>query len=451
MSHTLTHGTAAQGTGSDRCVLVVAAPARAEAIVRVVQQGVAAAQTHVVNDYLLALGHVAHDPPAVLIGSLDAMEDPIESTVSAFRGIAPHMRLVAVTEAEHQPQAQRAVEAGFDAYLLEPIDAGELAKALERLSDGACSAGGPTAPSAAAVLHDELGVRGDAPVAAANGDLGDVDLVRQLIGDHHKLSELAVQLVADKSGIEGVDLTDAANGVPAGHASVPIQIDDRTIGHLHAPPPATEPNLEPWARWLAEWLGLQRYVGRLTDMALRDELTGVWNRRYFNRFLTRMLRLAAHQRFRVTLLVFDIDDFKVYNDHYGHAAGDDILREAARLMQSVVRDHDVVARIGGDEFAVIFWDADAPRQPNSEHPMTVRTAAKRFQRAICSHRFPKLFDEAPGTLTISGGLAGFPWDGRTPDELLAKADQMALQSKREGKNAITFGPGAMRVCDADGA
>jgi diguanylate cyclase (GGDEF)-like protein len=158
------------------------------------------------------------------------------------------------------------------------------------------------------------------------------------------------------------------------------------------------------------------------------------------------LRQAASQRFAVTVMVFDIDDFKRYNDHYGHAAGDDILRETARLMTSVIRARDVVARIGGDEFAVIFWDHDAPRRPPSHHPADVRDAAERFRGAICAHKFPTLSEEAPGTLTISGGLASFPWDGRTPEELVNRADAMTLQSKRQGKNVLTFGPGAVEAC-----
>ena len=141
-------------------------------------------------------------------------------------------------------------------------------------------------------------------------------------------------------------------------------------------------------------------------------------------------------------MVFDIDDFKQYNDKYGHAAGDEILIHTAQLMKSVMRPHDVIARIGGDEFAVIFWDAQGPRRPNSQHPTEVRHIAQRFQQAIVTHQFDKLRDEAPGTLTISGGIAGYPWDGSTAPELLDKADQIALQSKRQGKNALIFGPGA---------
>src|SRR5690606_24026177 len=264
--------------------------------------------------------------------------------------------------------------------------------------------------------------------APSNGPLGDVDLVDQLIRDPAHLPEVAVRLIAQQSRIADIAWSRTLEPVPAGHARAAVTMAGRTFGYLHAPE-ADPAELVRWANWLAHWLALQNHIVDLWQMALKDELTGVWNRRYFNRFLTNILQRAAQERFRVTVLVFDIDDFKIYNDRYGHGAGDEILRETARLMQSVVRDHDVVARIGGDEFAVIFWDAEAPRQPNSQHPVNVRMATERFQRALCTHKFPKLLEEAHGTLTISAGLAGFPWDGRTPEELIAKADEMAMQSK----------------------
>ncbi len=140
-------------------------------------------------------------------------------------------------------------------------------------------------------------------------------------------------------------------------------------------------------------------------------------------------------------MLFDIDNFKLYNDRYSHAAGDEILRESARLMMSVVREHDVVARIGGDEFAVIFWDPAGPRQHGSHHPQDVVAIANRFQQQVCELKFPKLASHEHATLTISGGLATYPYDGTTPDDLLNKADLMALESKRKGKNALTFGRG----------
>ena len=76
-----------------------------------------------------------------------------------------------------------------------------------------------------------------------------------------------------------------------------------------------------------------------------------------------------------------------------------------------------------------------------EPPETVEEIASRFQDQICQMKFPKLGLDAPGTLSISGGLATFPWDGTRPETLLRHADQLALASKRRGKNVITIGPG----------
>lgn len=207
---------------------------------------------------------------------------------------------------------------------------------------------------------------------------------------------------------------------------------------------ATTSQLDPHARWLAGWLRLRDQQGQLRHAAFTDPLTGAWNRRYFDRFLATAIDQAKGARRPVTVLLFDIDNFKSYNDRYGHDAGDEILKEAVRLIRSVIRPTDRVCRVGGDEFAVIFNEPEGPRQEGSRHPATVFQLAQRFQQQILQHRFPKLGDCAPGTLTISGGLATFPWDGATPEELLIRADQLSLESKRQGKNAITLGPGAMR-------
>src|SRR5205823_1003498 len=112
---------------------------------------------------------------------------------------------------------------------------------------------------------------------------------------------------------------------------------------------------------------------------------------------------------------------------------------------------DRVCRIGGDEFVVLFHDPEGPRVPPPPGPVphtpqSIASIAARFQKQICEHNFPKLADQAPGTLTISGGLETFPWDGNTVQELLDRADALALRSKAGGKNVITLGPGAERVC-----
>ncbi len=179
-----------------------------------------------------------------------------------------------------------------------------------------------------------------------------------------------------------------------------------------------------------------RRTEALHRLAITDHLTGAYNRRYFYHFADQMLERAGPERFRVTLLLYDIDDFKRYNDTYGHAAGDEILRDTVALMKQTTRQHDIVARIGGDEFAVLFWDAEPPRRPDSQHPETAHVLAERFIETLGQHEFESLGPEAKGVLTISGGLATFPWDGKTCRELLRHADTALRQAKTTGKNAI---------------
>ena len=105
-------------------------------------------------------------------------------------------------------------------------------------------------------------------------------------------------------------------------------------------------------------------------------------------------------------------------------------------MTRITREHDVVARIGGDEFAVLFWDEEPPRRPDSRHPDTARQLADRFVAAITRHHFGSLGPEAQGVLTISGGLATFPWDGADCRDLLRHADMALRRAKTSGKAAI---------------
>jgi diguanylate cyclase (GGDEF)-like protein len=237
--------------------------------------------------------------------------------------------------------------------------------------------------------------------------------------------------------------------VPTGgraRITVPVVYNQRTFGYLATAGAADPAALAPQARWLANWLALREQHEQLREAAFTDDLTGAYNRRYFDRFLAAALDRARADRLSVTVLLFDIDDFKQYNDRFGHVAGDEILKETVRLLKSVIRPTDRVCRIGGDEFAVIFYEPAGPRDPASRPPTSIWDIAQRFQRQVCEHRFPKLAEQAPGTLTISGGLATYPWDGMTPAELVERADALAIESKRKGKNVITLGPGAERVC-----
>ena len=183
----------------------------------------------------------------------------------------------------------------------------------------------------------------------------------------------------------------------------------------------------------------------LEKLATEDDLTGLKNRRYIWEFSRQIIERAKSENKRVTLLIFDIDNFKHYNDVYGHSAGDDILKQAAVLMRRCCRGHDVVGRIGGDEFAVVFWD-DPRRKISKEeserrsaavdHPKEAIFIAKRFRKELGKAELHLLGPEGKGVLTISGGLASFPRDGATTDELFEQADNALLEAKRSGKNKI---------------
>jgi two-component system cell cycle response regulator len=201
-----------------------------------------------------------------------------------------------------------------------------------------------------------------------------------------------------------------------------------------------ETTLAAWIGWLVRWIEAAAKYDRLCRDAFTDELTGAWNRRYFRRHVERALRRAHDERLSLTLMMLDVDDLKDFNDRYGHAAGDEVLIETVRLLQSVIRPHDRVCRIGGDEFVVVFYDPEGPRQPTSQHPREVEEITARFQAQIAQSRFPKLGRQAPGPLTVSGGIATYPWDGVDLDTLLQQADRLALEAKRKGKNAIVYGP-----------
>lgn len=215
----------------------------------------------------------------------------------------------------------------------------------------------------------------------------------------------------------------------------------RTFGWLAGA--SSQPGLEEAAEWLACWLALHDQREHLRREAFTDPLTGVYNRRHFDRYLPSALDHARHRRHELSLLLFDIDNFKRFNDMHGHAAGDEILRETVRLLRSVIRPADRVCRVGGDEFAVIFYEPDGPRNPGARRTLTITQIVQRFQDQVRRQRFPRLGADAPGILTISGGLATFPWDALTADELTERADALAMESKRLGKNRVTFGPGPL--------
>jgi diguanylate cyclase (GGDEF)-like protein len=159
--------------------------------------------------------------------------------------------------------------------------------------------------------------------------------------------------------------------------------------------------------------------------ARTDELTGLANRRSFNETLSRTLA-ARHPERRMALLVVDLDDFKAVNDSLGHHYGDELLRLSAPRLQQVVRGGDVVARIGGDEFAVLLADADGE--------LAVRIA----ERLRAGFQRPFRLGARDVRISPSIGIALVPDDGEEPVELLQHADLAMYDAKATRSGQALF-------------
>ena len=163
-------------------------------------------------------------------------------------------------------------------------------------------------------------------------------------------------------------------------------------------------------------------------MAMTDVVSGLANRRAFDEFLEAEMIRASRYNHPVSLIILDLDSFKEYNDKWGHPAGDVRLREIADLLRANVREPDLAARYGGEEFAVIL--------PNTSKSGAVRLA-ERLRRAAEASAPSRNGSASPiSGYTISLGVATYPDDAASTDELLHAADSAELTAKRLGKNRV---------------
>ena len=160
------------------------------------------------------------------------------------------------------------------------------------------------------------------------------------------------------------------------------------------------------------------------EKTLRDELTGLFNRRFFNKMLQQEIDRARRFHEPMSLIILDVDLFKSYNDSYGHPAGDQALIEVAQVLMSSSRSIDHLVRYGGEEFTIIL-----PRADRRE----AYIAAERHRQSMEAHWIGGLEERR---LTISAGLATFPIDATDGLDLLDKADQALYQAKRAGRNRV---------------
>jgi diguanylate cyclase (GGDEF)-like protein len=161
-------------------------------------------------------------------------------------------------------------------------------------------------------------------------------------------------------------------------------------------------------------------------MAVTDGLTGLINHREFYQALRRELERARRYRHNLSLLIIDVDDFKQFNDRYGHPAGDFALRRVADLLRKCSRATDIISRYGGEEFAVIL--------PEST-PAGSFMVAERIKTEVSEHNFIS-GSKVPVHLTVSIGIYSSEDGGVSEDQMVSLADEAAYLAKKSGKNRV---------------
>jgi GGDEF domain-containing protein len=434
------------------------------------------AQVTSVPDYFDGIAEFAGNQFTTVLAAVEPIERRPEPAMRILRELTGDGRLLLFGHPTLEPLSRKMLDFGCDDYVITPASTSEIQQVF-----GAVPLRLTPAPSETPANQADALVP-SAKVALLRGLPLAAILLDALYSHPQDVARMAVAQInarlAPKLRLEHVAPNQPEPPTPAGmialsHAlhqeglvsgTLILQIpkDDDAAAARHA---------------LAELAHLFGRLGQLEErhhllerLAITDELTGVYNGRYFKRFLKSICDRALEKQFSVTLLLFDIDDFKKYNDLYGHGVGDDILRQTASLMRRCCREHDLVARISGDEFAVVFWDKEGPRVPRDvgaktgggisaaaagaaesaqyrsmfpaphparpQHPWQV---FERFKQLIASPEFALLGATGKGTLTISGGLAAFPWETREPEKLIELADRrLMFGAKKVGKDTLVL-------------
>ena len=174
---------------------------------------------------------------------------------------------------------------------------------------------------------------------------------------------------------------------------------------------------------------------QMRDLAVIDELTGLYNRRYFQKALARETQRARRYDRPLTVAIMDLDHFKKFNDTCGHPAGDRALAAVGEILRTSLREVDIVARHGGEEFAVILPETSPAETNGTKAPFPF---LERLRQRIEDASFEGQEKLPSGNLTVSIGVACFPSDADTAEDLFQKADDALYASKGHGRNVVTY-------------
>ena len=221
-----------------------------------------------------------------------------------------------------------------------------------------------------------------------------------------------------------------------GYLCLPLTVQGETLGvfYLEDAPPSNDDHpvdQRQLAVMVGETIKLSlanlKLRKTLHERATRDPLTGLFNRRYLEETLPRELHGALRRDARLCVAMIDLDNFKRFNDTFGHDTGDLVLRESGRLLHENLRKSDIACRYGGEEFVLVLLDSSLVN--GSERLEQVRVL---FEKLEIRHSGQLL-----ATTTVSGGVAAAPEHGSTMAELLRAADDALYAAKHAGRNCVT--------------
>jgi diguanylate cyclase (GGDEF)-like protein len=240
-------------------------------------------------------------------------------------------------------------------------------------------------------------------------------------------------------------VTGSALALPCAHAApqagadtlcIPLAAIGRTIGLFHIL--GSDEDSRGLAQSVADRVGLSlsnlMLRSDLRQLSIHDPLTGLFNRRYMEETLEIETHRAERKGTAIGVIMLDIDHFKAFNDGFGHAAGDELLRAIAGLMQSRLRAGDIACRYGGEEFVLILPEAGTEAAAARAEDLRQRVKSLEVKSG----------ETTLGPVTISAGVAVFPKDAAGRDALLAAADACLYRAKETGRDRVVVAAGKPR-------
>ncbi len=235
----------------------------------------------------------------------------------------------------------------------------------------------------------------------------------------------------------------ALPGMPSPDFIAPLVFDQDTLGMILVQHPRRSRDAKTVLRLVAQSgaqvLHTATQVGRMKQTAEMDGLTRIHNKKHMEQVLNDLVYRAACAAYDrraagqpqppppVSVFLFDIDNFKHYNDTNGHLAGDELLRDLAALVTHTVRKDDAFGRFGGEEFLLVLPHTAAPQ---------ALTVAEKVRALIATHPFPFAGKQPLGRLSVSGGVAEYPNDGIDAAGILHAADEALYEAKRSGRDRV---------------